>query len=104
MAPKSAKAKAAEKLYNVQMLNSKKYPMQNLAVINNGQCRICDFYVEINVPSDVDVLGQHYTTVHKISDLFSDQESSQRMVSQDKDSLAVKGTYTFSVFIKIRPW
>ena len=95
MAPKSAKAKAAEKAHIDQMLYNKKYPVQNLAVINNGQCRICGFNVEINVPSDVDVLGEHYTTVHKVSDVFTDRGSMQRMLSQEENSLAVKGVTHF---------
>ena len=93
MVRKTQKSVAADKVLLEKRYLEIHYPMDNLAVINNGQCRICKFSFKINAKNDVDVLKAHYKANHAVLDTL--QEPKSRMVYQESDSLAAEGNCTF---------
>ena len=98
MVRKTAKSLAAEKVLLEKRCLEIHYPMDNLAVINNGQCRLCEFSLEINATNDVDVLRAHYKTNHAVLD--TKLEPNLRMVNQESESLAAPGNCTFKLSLK----
>ena len=97
MVRKTQKSVAADKVLLEKRYLEIHYPMDNLAVINNGQCRLCEFSLEINATNDVDVLRAQYKTNHEVLDTV---QAKLRMVYQDSETLAGAGNCTFKMSLK----
>ena len=62
------------------------FPLKNLNVINNGHCRMCQFYQKIVSASDIKKLRQHYKKHHKVKDI-KNSDPQLRKIVQENNSL-----------------
>ena len=63
------------------------FPMDNLDIINNGNCRLCPFVQEPSYINDVKVLQTHYETSHKVKLIQHANNPEMSTVIQEENSL-----------------
>ena len=77
------------------MAFSIKFPLDNLSVINNGGCRICNYARIIESASDIKLLQIHYKNKHHVIDVPQIVKSNKivqhRELYQEVDSESVVG-------------
>ena len=77
------------------MAFSIQFPLDNLSVINNGSCRICNYARIIENGSDIRLLQIHYQNTHQVIDVPQIVKSNKivqhRELYQEVDSESVVG-------------
>ena len=68
------------------LIQDLKFPLQNLNVINNGHCRMCQFNQKIVSAMDIKKLQQHYKKHHKVKDI-QNSDPQLRKIVQENNSL-----------------
>jgi uncharacterized protein YukE len=76
-----------EKKQTVQTVRyNLEFPLNNKAIINDGLCKICPFFVDIDKEIDVKQLQEHYKTLHNVIHIQTENPLDQIFV-QETNSL-----------------
>ena len=72
------------------------FPLTNLAIINNGNCRFCRFQKEISSKEDITELQQHYKTNHVVR-FIRDARPEMSTLAQEENSFDPSKCYHYSL-------